>query len=113
VPDAAALAALKGKPVLAFAGIGDPQKFFGTLRDAGIDVRAVVAFADHHRYRRSEASDLIERAEREGLIIVTTEKDAARLAGQDDVTALLDVAKTLPVTLEVAEKDAFRDWVLG
>jgi tetraacyldisaccharide 4'-kinase len=113
VPDAAALAALKGKPVLAFAGIGDPEKFFGMLREAGIDVRAVVAFADHHRYRRSEALDLIGRAEHEGLVIVTTEKDAARLAGQDDVAALLDAARTLPVTLEVAEPAAFRDWVLG
>jgi tetraacyldisaccharide 4'-kinase len=113
VPDSAVLAALRGKPVLAFAGLGDPEKFFGTLREAEIDVRAAIAFADHHRYRRSEARELVDRAGREGLIIATTEKDAARLAGQDDVAALLDVAKTLPVTLEVAERAAFRDWVLG
>ena len=112
-PDAAALSALKGKPVLAFAGIGDPEKFFATLRDHGIDVRAAVAFADHHRYRRNEALDLIGRAEREGLIVVTTEKDGARLAGQADVAALLDVARPLPVTLEVREEAVFRDWVLG
>jgi tetraacyldisaccharide 4'-kinase len=107
------IAALEDQPVLAFAGIGDPEKFFATLRHHGIDVRAAIAFADHHRYRRSEALDLIGRAEREGLVIVTTDKDCARLAGQADVAALLDVARALPVTLEVTEESAFRDWVLG
>ena len=111
-PDAQALALLKGRPVLAFAGIGDPDKFFTTLRDAGIDVRVALPFADHHRYRRFEARELIERAEREGLVLVTTEKDLARLAGQDDVAALAAVAQALPVTLKVAEDDAFRNWVL-
>ena len=111
-PDAQALAVLKGRPVLAFAGIGDPDKFFTTLRDAGIEVRAALPFADHHRYRRFEARELIERAEREGLVLVTTEKDLARLAGQDDVAALAAVVQTLPVTLKVTEDDAFRNWVL-
>ena len=111
-PDMQALAVLKGRPVLAFAGIGDPDKFFTTLRDAGIDVRAAIPFADHHRYRRFEAGELIERAEREGLVPVTTEKDLARLAGQDDVAALAAVAQVLPVTLKVTEDDAFRNWVL-
>ena len=111
-PDAQALAVLQGRPVLAFAGIGDPDKFFTTLRDAGIDVRVALPFADHHRYRRFEARELIERAEREGLVLVTTEKDLARLVGQDDVAALAAVAQALPVTLKVAEDDAFRNWVL-
>ena len=48
-PDAEALALLKGRPVLAFAGIGDPEKFFATLRDAGIEIGATVPFPDHHR----------------------------------------------------------------
>lgn len=112
-PDAAALATLKARPVLAFAGIGQPDKFFATLRDAGIDVRAELPFPDHHHYRRSEARELIERAEREGLVAVTTEKDLARLAGQDDVAALAAVAQALPVTLKVAEDAEFRSWVLG
>jgi tetraacyldisaccharide 4'-kinase len=111
-PDEQALALLRQRPVLAFAGIGDPDKFFTTLRDAGIDVRAALPFADHHRYRRSEARELIERAEREGLVPVTTEKDLARLAGQDDVAALAAVTQSLPVTLRVTEDDAFRNWVL-
>ena len=74
---------LKGTAVLAFAGIGDPEKFFATLRDAGIEIGAAVAFPDHHRYRRFEARELIERAGREELVLVTTEKDhgAARRSG--------------------------------
>src|SRR4051812_34113530 len=112
-PDAAVLAALKGRPVLAFAGIGDPDKFFATLRDAGVEVRAALAFADHHPYRRAEALDLIGRAERDGLVAVTTEKDMARLAGEPDLAALAGAARALPVTFKVAEQDAFRDFVLG
>jgi tetraacyldisaccharide 4'-kinase len=111
-PDAKALAALTQRPVLAFAGIGDPGKFFATLRDAGIEIAAEVAFPDHRRYRRSEARELIEQAEREGLILVTTEKDWVRLAGQGDLAALAAIARTLPVTLRVTEDRAFQDWVL-
>jgi tetraacyldisaccharide 4'-kinase len=112
-PDAAALAALRGRPVLAFAGIGDPGKFFATLRGSGIEIGASVGFPDHHRYRRHEARDLIERAERAGMTLVTTEKDMARMAGQNDVAALAGVARELPVTLQVAEEAAFGDWVLA
>ena len=112
-PDAQALAVLKGRPVLAFAGIGDPEKFFATLRDAGIELGATVSFPDHHRYRRYEARDLIERAERDGLVPVTTEKDVARLYGQDDLAALAAVARPLPVMLRVAETGAFEDFVLS
>jgi tetraacyldisaccharide 4'-kinase len=111
-PDAQALAMLKGRPVLAFAGIGDPEKFFATLRDAGIEIGAAVPFPDHHRYRRREARELIERAGREGLVPLTTEKDLARLYGQDDLAALAAITRVLPVTLRVAEDGAFKDWVL-
>ena len=79
------------------------------MRDAGIEVRRAVAFPDHHRYRRDEARDLIERAERDGLVLVTTEKDLARLAGQDDLAALAGVARALPVTLRSPRRGAFRD----
>jgi tetraacyldisaccharide 4'-kinase len=111
-PDRQALDALKGQPVLAFAGIGDPEKFFATLRDAGIEVRAQRVFPDHHRYRRNEARDLIAHAEREGLVPVTTEKDEVRLAKQDDLAALAGLARMLPVRLKLADGDAFGDFVL-
>src|SRR5438132_309 len=87
-PDAGFVAALGGGRVLAFAGIGDPEKFFATLSDAGVAVAATRSFPDHHRFTPDEARALCEDADREGLILVTTEKDLARLAGDEDVAEL-------------------------
>ena len=112
-PNARTLELLQGRKVLAFAGIGDPEKFFMTLESAGVDVQARQAFPDHHRYSRLEAADLIARAEREGLVLVTTEKDQARLAGADDLRALAGVARALPIELVLTEADAFRQFVLA
>jgi tetraacyldisaccharide 4'-kinase len=78
-PDAAQVAELRGKRVLAFAGIGDPLRFFNTLRASEIDVAAQRAFADHHPYTQAEIESLTAEAKREGLTLVTTEKDLARL----------------------------------
>jgi tetraacyldisaccharide 4'-kinase len=77
--DDASLAALKGKRVLAFAGIGDPDRFFRTLRANGIEVARERAFADHHPFSRNEIEALIAEAKRGALTLVTTEKDLARL----------------------------------
>ncbi|KRR29340.1 tetraacyldisaccharide 4'-kinase [Bradyrhizobium retamae] len=78
-PDDAPVAALRGKRVLAFAGIGDPVRFFNTLRSSGINVVRQQAFADHHPYSQTEIEGLITEARRDGLTLVTTEKDLARL----------------------------------
>jgi len=111
-PDATAVEALRAHKVLAFAGIGDPDKLFDTLTAAGIDVQARQAFADHHRYSSAEAADLVARAERDGLILVTTEKDLARLQGENELRALAEKARALPVRLVVDEAEAFRRFVL-
>ncbi|QDF41866.1 tetraacyldisaccharide 4'-kinase [Bradyrhizobium symbiodeficiens] len=84
-PDAASLAQLFGKNVLAFAGIGDPERFFRTLRVSGIEVARTRPFADHHMFSREEIAALASDAEREQLTLVTTEKDLARLRGSEGV----------------------------
>jgi tetraacyldisaccharide 4'-kinase len=81
-PDEARVAQLRGKRVLAFAGIGDPTRFFNTLRASGIEVAGQRAFADHHAYSQGEIESLIAEAKREALTLVTTEKDLARLRGR-------------------------------
>ena len=111
-PDPAALMALKNRNVLAFAGIGDPEKFFDTLTQAGIAVTRRKAFADHHRFTGEEAAELEMQAEHEGLTLLTTEKDHARMMGDPVLAALAIRAQVLPVTLVVEEADAMRALVL-
>jgi tetraacyldisaccharide 4'-kinase len=98
-PDAGFIAALGPGRVLAFCGIGDPQKFFGTLTTAGVALGETRKFPDHHFYTRAEAQELCGRADAEGLVLVTTEKDMARLVGNGDIADLAAQAHALPVKL--------------
>jgi tetraacyldisaccharide 4'-kinase len=94
-PDVASVAALRGKRVLAFAGIGDPPRFFRTLRASGIEVIAEKTFADHHPFSKSEIEALTARARRDALTLVTTEKDFARLGGTAAAPTIVPFAVTL------------------
>ena len=108
VPDAQTLAALAGRRVLAFAGIGSPDKFFVTLAEAGVMVALRMGFDDHHLYTPEEAANLVKLAELEGLDLVTTEKDHARLSASPALSELAGRTKVLPVVLEFAEAAAVR-----
>jgi tetraacyldisaccharide 4'-kinase len=68
---------------LAFAGIGRPEKFFKTLRDADVDVVATTGFADHHFFSAADLSALRAQAEAAGARLITTEKDWLRLDQSD------------------------------
>jgi tetraacyldisaccharide 4'-kinase len=111
VPDAASLARFAGKRVLAFAGIGDPKRFFRTLRGAGIDVAQERVFADHHAFSREEIEALIAEATRDGLTLVTTEKDIARLRGAEAIAAPVRDIAAFSVTLEFDDAASLRKFV--
>jgi tetraacyldisaccharide 4'-kinase len=72
---------LKGKRIVAFSGLGDNHSFFNLLRDIGADIVHEISFPDHHRYTEK---DLRKCSSREGIdCIVTTEKDAVKIAYMD------------------------------
>ncbi len=100
-PEPAAIAALEGMPLIAFAGIGRPEKFFATLEACGLTVVARHAFADHHPYRPEEIARLAADAVRLGARLVTTQKDHVRLAPE-----VGDGIATLPVRLVLDGTDA-------
>jgi tetraacyldisaccharide 4'-kinase len=112
-PDRNSLAALAGRKVLAFAGIGNPEKFFATLAEAGIAVGERVSFPDHHRYTSADAQALIARAEAANLVLITTEKDHVRLAGDPSLATLAARSSILPVRLVIEEVDLFRAKILS
>ncbi len=113
VPDPTAVAALRGQSVMAFAGIGDPARFFATLTGLGITLRDQMSFPDHHPYTASDATGLIARADRAGLTLVTTEKDQMRLIGHPALTEIARRAHVLPVTLRFDQPAVVRDHVLA
>jgi len=86
---------IAGKPVVAFAGIGRPEKFFETLTELSCTLLGTHAFGDHHRFREQEVRTLADKAARLGAVLVTTAKDAVRLPA-----SVRDLPRVLEVNLE-------------
>jgi tetraacyldisaccharide 4'-kinase len=91
---------LKGKRLLAYAGIADPEKFFSSLLSAGANVIEQRAFGDHHHYHDDEIEDLIDRAERQELTLASTAKDICRLKGLGQLSQKL-IEKTDEIEIEL------------
>ncbi|MFO1171051.1 MAG: tetraacyldisaccharide 4'-kinase [Hyphomicrobiaceae bacterium] len=94
---------LRSGPIVAFAGIGRPEKFFATLRQLGADLVATQAFPDHHAFTAAEARALLDEARACGARLVTTEKDHVRLTGSPDLGALAAASTPLAVRLAMPE----------
>jgi len=103
--DMASAASLNGQRVVAYAGIGRPSKLFETLRALGADVVAETPFPDHHPFTVAEADRLLQQSDAHRAILVTTEKDLARLPSTGRLADLKHASAALPVTAQFAGRD--------
>ncbi|NTV25078.1 MAG: tetraacyldisaccharide 4'-kinase [Chlorobiaceae bacterium] len=78
-----------GTRVLAFAGIGAPESFLRSLREAGMEVVSSHFFRDHQPYTRESVAMIVSESEKLGVLPVTTEKDWFRIQDNQELTALL------------------------
>lgn len=100
---------LREDPLVAYCGIGAPQRFLDLVHALGGHVVATEVLPDHHAFSDADAVRLLDLAHRHGARLVTTEKDLVRLAGHSDHRGRLAASSTaLAIALSMEPGDAER-----
>ena len=98
-------AAPAGNRVVALAGIARPERFFTALRELGYELARELRFPDHHWYTASDLDRIRTVVRDTGAdLVVTTEKDAARVERQPGWAVL-------PMTAAIEPADQFALWL--
>ncbi len=90
----------QGQRVVAFCGIGRPDKFYRTAAQVGYDVVATRNFPDHHAFTAQDLTALQALAQQHDAALLTTQKDHVRLPQE-----LQAQVATLPVRMHVDNKE--------
>lgn len=98
---------LRGKRVIAFAGIGNPESFRLSLEESGVEIINFIKFMDHHLYTASELQSLFQIASETGALLITTEKDLVRAEGR------LPQGEIYTLNIEISIEDEFFDRIFN
>ncbi len=98
----------KNEIVVAFCGMGYPEKFRATLEECGYEIAQFVIFADHHPYTIPDMLSLIQLKKNRKATLITTTKDWLRLPQAYRVHV-----EVLPITLKFADEPAMIQFVEG
>jgi tetraacyldisaccharide 4'-kinase len=99
---------LREKPLVAFAGIANPQRFYNLIEMLGGKLIERLSFPDHHRFVRADAERITALAQARGAQLATTEKDFARMGGDAALAGLAAQTRTLPIELKFDDRDLGR-----
>ena len=69
----------KNKKVIAFCGIGYPEKFYKTLENIGCQITYTKSFPDHYVYSRKDIQNLLKKSQELNSLLITTEKDHIKI----------------------------------
>jgi tetraacyldisaccharide 4'-kinase len=97
---------LAGERLLAFAGIGRPDKFFSTLRALGAELVGARPFPDHYPFRADEIDRLLCAAERAQARLITTAKDIVRVP-----VAIRAAIEVLEIEIRWRDPEALSDLI--
>ena len=98
-----------GAAIVAVAGIARPDRFFADLEAAQLAPRTKLVFRDHHPYTEADVARIAHAArDASAAIVLTTEKDAVRLAARD-----LGTLQIAAVPLTVTIEPPFADWLIA
>jgi tetraacyldisaccharide 4'-kinase len=96
----------RGKKILALSAIGNPEGFYNLLESAGLEIERKFEYRDHYRWTDKELSEIDGFAYREGLEIITTQKDAARFSPESGISGWEAVMK-----LEITEENQWKKYL--
>ena len=102
-------------PVIGFAGIARPSKFFATLKSNGARLIDARAYPDHYRYSERQARSLLREARDYNAMLVTTAKDWVRLPDDDgsDAAELKHRSRPFPIAIQFEDPAAVKKLLAG
>jgi len=95
------------KNIIAFAGIGHPEKLYKSLEELGYNIKHKFDFPDHHYYNDDEIEKIINLSKNENLDIFTTTKDFTKIDAKHK--SLLNI---LDIEIEWKNKNKLKKFLL-